>query len=68
VRLAGGDPARAVMVGDSATDIDTALAARIPVVAVTFGYSPVPVAELGATRVIGRFADLAAAVAELRVA
>jgi phosphoglycolate phosphatase len=67
VRLAGGDPARSVMVGDSATDIDTAKAAGRPVVAVTFGYSPVPVAELGPTRVIGHFSELPAAVAALRI-
>jgi phosphoglycolate phosphatase len=66
--MAGGDPARAIMVGDSATDIDTARAARLPVVAVTFGYSPVPVAELGPTRVIRRFAELPAAIADLRIA
>ena len=37
IRLAGGDPDNAVMVGDSQTDIDTAKAAGIPVVAVDFG-------------------------------
>lgn len=58
IRKAGGDPARAIMVGDSATDVDTALAAGIPVVAVTFGYSPKPVAELGAHRLIDRYDDL----------
>jgi phosphoglycolate phosphatase len=66
IRLAGGDPANAIMVGDSATDIDTANAATIPVVAVTYGYSPVPVADLGATRVIGSFAELYGAVADIR--
>ncbi|HVY21598.1 MAG TPA: phosphoglycolate phosphatase [Bauldia sp.] len=67
VRLAGGDPGDAVMVGDSATDIDTAKAAGVPVVAVSFGYSPVPVSRLGPTRVVGSLADLPAAVAEMRV-
>jgi len=42
----GGRRDRAVMVGDSATDIDTARAAGIPVVAVDFGYTPIPVREL----------------------
>lgn len=55
IRQAGGDPARAVMVGDSATDVDTARAANIPVVAVTFGYSATPVHELGADIVIDTF-------------
>ena len=55
IRLAGGSAARAVMVGDSVTDIDTAKAAGVPVVAVTFGYSTVPVEDLGPDRVIGGF-------------
>ena len=55
---AGGDPARAIMVGDSATDIDTAKAAAIPVVAVSFGYTQTPVRELGADVVIDKFNDL----------
>ena len=66
IRLAGGKPDNAVMVGDSATDIDTARAAGISVVAVSFGYSPVPVADLGPDRVIAGLDELAAAVAAIR--
>ncbi len=55
ITQAGGDPARAVMVGDSHTDIATARAAGIPVVAVTFGYTDIPVAKLGPDRVIDHF-------------
>src|SRR6266481_1195306 len=51
IRAAGGDLADAVMVGDSATDIRTARAAGVPVVAVDFGYTDVPVTELGPDRV-----------------
>ena len=36
----------AAMVGDSRTDLDTARAAGVPFVGVTFGYTPVPMAEL----------------------
>ena len=68
IRLAGGDAGNAIMVGDSATDVETARAANVPVVAVTFGYSAVPVANLGATRVIGSFAELYPAVAAMRAA
>ena len=67
IRAAGGDPHRAVMVGDSLTDVDTAIAAGVPVVAVSFGYSAVPVAELGAARIIDDFGDLWDAVASLGV-
>jgi len=66
IRRTGGDPAHAVMVGDSKTDIDTALAARVPVVAVDFGYTPIHVRELGPDIVISHFDELAGAVAQLR--
>lgn len=66
IRLAGGNADDAIMVGDSATDIDTANAAGIPVVAVSYGYSPVPVAQLGATRVIAQLEELPAVAAALR--
>ena len=62
VRKAGGDIAGAVMVGDSVTDIKTARAAGAPVVAVDFGYTDVPVAELGPDRVISHFDELFDAV------
>lgn len=65
IEMAGGDPARAVMVGDSRTDIDTARAAGIPVVAVDFGYTDVPVRLLSPDVVISRYVDLPAAVAGL---
>jgi phosphoglycolate phosphatase len=65
IRAAGGTTDRAVMVGDSGTDIATARAAGIPVVAVDFGYSDPPVAQLGPDRLIGHFDRLPAAVLEL---
>jgi phosphoglycolate phosphatase len=65
VRKAGGEPRRAVMVGDSITDISTARAANVPVVAVDFGYSDVPVTTLGPDRVISGFEELPAAIAAL---
>jgi len=65
IGAAGGELGRAVMVGDSGTDIATARAAGIPVVAVEFGYSDPPVAALGPDRLIGHFNELAAAVLEL---
>jgi phosphoglycolate phosphatase len=69
IRDAGGDVARAVMVGDSEVDIETARAARIPVVAVDFGYSRIPVTDLAPDRVISHFDDLyPAATALLRSA
>jgi phosphoglycolate phosphatase len=62
---AGGDPSRAIMVGDSGTDIRTARAAAIPVVAVDFGYSEVPIASLQPDGLINSFADLPAAINQI---
>lgn len=68
IAQAGGRPSEAVMVGDSITDIRTAQAAAVPVVAVDFGYTDVPVAQLGPDRVISAFADLPPAVHALLAA
>jgi phosphoglycolate phosphatase len=65
IRRAGGEAARAIMVGDSLTDMRTARAANVPVIAVAFGYSEVPVASLQADRLIGSFAELPAAIAAI---
>ena len=62
ISAAGGELSQAVMVGDSGTDIATARAAGVPVVAVDFGYSDTPIKELRPDRVISHFDDLAAAV------
>jgi phosphoglycolate phosphatase len=43
ITAAGGDPKRAIMVGDSGVDVATAKAAGVPVIAVDFGYSDPPV-------------------------
>jgi phosphoglycolate phosphatase len=62
---AKGNRQRAVMVGDSRTDIDTAKAAGIPVVAVDFGYSDRDVRTFAPDRVISHFDHLFDAVTEL---
>jgi phosphoglycolate phosphatase len=65
IQAAGGALRRAIMIGDSGTDIATARAAGIPVVAVDFGYSETPIEKLGADRLIGHFDELQAAVRDL---
>jgi len=65
IRMAGGDPKRAIMVGDSKTDIDTAKAAGIPVVAVTFGYTDVHVRELAPDAIIEHYDELIPAIERL---
>jgi len=62
VAAAGGRLEDAIMIGDSATDIRTARAAGIPVIAVDFGYSERPVAEFAPDRIISQFAQLPAAI------
>lgn len=65
IRMAGGDPARAVMIGDSKVDIDAARAAAIPVVGCTFGYSETPVARLSPDAVISHYSELRGALRPL---
>jgi phosphoglycolate phosphatase len=62
VAAAGGDLTRSVMVGDSGTDIAVAKAAGVPVVAVDFGYTEIPVAQLAPDRIISHFKDLPDAI------
>ena len=63
VEQAGGGPA--AFVGDSITDVETARAAGVPCVVVSFGFADRPAAQLGADTVIDRFDDLAPALAAL---
>jgi phosphoglycolate phosphatase len=49
IAMAGGSIARAVMVGDSEVDVATAMAADVPCIGVSFGYTPRPMRELGRT-------------------
>ena len=60
IQAAGGSPGHALMIGDSSSDVGAAKAAGVPVVAVSFGYSDVSPAELGADAVIDSFAELPA--------
>jgi phosphoglycolate phosphatase len=68
IRKMGSQPEYAVMVGDSVTDIKTARAAGTPVIAVDFGYTDVPVTELGPDVVISHFDALFDATQSLNLA
>ncbi len=65
IARAGGSLTRAVMVGDSGVDIATARAARVPVIAVTFGYSETPVRDLSPDVAIDHYGDLVTHVSAL---
>jgi phosphoglycolate phosphatase len=60
IALAGGDPSRAVMVGDSDTDLRTAKAAGVPVILVSFGYATSPLDGDAPEAVIDHFDELEA--------
>lgn len=64
-QLAGVDPACCMMVGDSINDIAAAKAAAMPVIAVDFGYSDIPVARLNPDIIISHYDQLFSAVHEL---
>jgi len=64
IEAARGEKTRALMIGDSKTDIATARAAGIPVIAVDFGYTDRPIEEFSPDRVISHFDELPAAVKE----
>jgi phosphoglycolate phosphatase len=59
----GGGPF--AMVGDSSFDVRAAKNARVPVVAVSFGYNDLPAEELGADAVIDHYDELVGALERL---
>ncbi len=65
ITRAGGDAARAIMVGDSDTDLHTARAARIPFIGVTFGYTDVPMRDLRPDALIEHYSEFSAALEQL---
>jgi phosphoglycolate phosphatase len=58
ITRAGGEADKAILIGDSRTDIDTAKAAGIPVIAVDFGYSDRHVREFEPSRIISHFDEI----------
>lgn len=62
IAAASGSLQHAVMIGDSLTDIRTARAAGVPVIAVDFGYSERPVSDYAPDRIISHFGQLPAAI------
>jgi phosphoglycolate phosphatase len=62
VTSVGGDPTRAIMVGDAAPDIGCARDAGAPSIGVTFGYTPVPIEDLEPDVIVDAFEDIEEAV------
>ena len=69
IAMARGRAAQAVMVGDREVDFATAQAAQVPVIGVTFGYSPRPVRPLaqamGLDAVIDHYREFPSALAQV---
>ena len=65
IQAAGGNPARAIMVGDSASDAGAARGAGTPLILVTFGYTETPVQDLGADIVVEHFDQIPQSCADL---
>lgn len=64
-RQAGGDPAHCVLIGDSDTDRNTARAAGVPSVLVTFGPSGADMSALEPEALLHQYSDLPAIVSDL---
>ncbi|MCW0047221.1 HAD-IA family hydrolase [Brevundimonas sp. BT-123] len=62
VVIAGGDPERAIMVGDASPDADAAKDAGMPCILTTFGFTPTPVEDLGGDVLIDAFEDVEEAI------
>jgi phosphoglycolate phosphatase len=61
-----GEPVEdAIMVGDSINDVAMAKNLSVPVIAVDYGYTEIPVLQLGADRIISDLSELPRAVLEL---
>jgi phosphoglycolate phosphatase len=68
IAKAGGNPARAIMVGDSETDVATARAAGLPVIGVSFGYTDIPMRDLRPDELIDHYRDFEPALRRLLAA
>lgn len=65
IARAGCDATAAVMVGDSNTDLKTAKAAGVPFVGVSFGYTDVPMRDLGPDVLISHYDQFEDALVKL---
>ncbi len=67
IERAGGTRDNAIMIGDSPADIGAGKAAGLPTIAVSYGYTNVPPAELGADILIDRLDQVMDAVRRIEL-
>jgi phosphoglycolate phosphatase len=65
LKLIGGTPEQAVMIGDGINDVTAAKAAGIPVLVLPSGYGEFAAAELGGDRLLAKFAEIPGALESL---
>lgn len=58
IQMAGGDPERAIMVGDSENDVKAARAAGVTVIGCSFGYTDIPMLDLNPDAIISDYDQL----------
>lgn len=58
MEIMGTNNSNSIMVGDSLPDVNSAKAALVPVIAMTYGYSHVPYKEIGADYLCDKFEDI----------
>ncbi len=61
----GADPARAVMIGDTLTDLTTARRAGVPCILTTFGFAAEPLSDLAPDAIVEHFDQIPAACEQL---
>lgn len=66
ITAAGGDISHAIMVGDSDVDVRTAKAAGIPMIGVSFGYTEIPMRDLGPDALIDHYSEFRPVLDRLR--
>lgn len=66
IERAGGNRDNSIMIGDSPADIGAGKAALLPTIAVSYGYTNVPPAELGADILIDLLSEVPAAVGKIQ--
>lgn len=65
LKMMDADPEHAVMIGDSPNDVQVALNAAVPVIAVSYGYRRMAAEDMGADILIDHFGQLPTALQQL---
>lgn len=68
LKMMDEDPEHAVMIGDSPNDVQVALNAAVPVIAVSYGYRRIAAEDMGADILIDHFGQLPTALQQLGLA